>query len=181
MTPGTTPRGPAHVRAAVVGGARYGDGMYATRISRRVRAPRAAVYRALLDPAAVAVWRVPDGMTAVVHCFDAREDGAFRVSLTYDDPHGPGKSGPRTDTYHGRFTRLVPDELIVESVEFETDEEALRGVMTLTTSLTEEGGGTEVVMCHEGVPDVVPREDNELGTRMALDKLARLVEGPEHS
>ncbi|MFF0221520.1 SRPBCC domain-containing protein [Streptomyces sp. NPDC004629] len=153
--------------------------MYATRVSRRVRAPRAAVYRALLDPAAVALWRVPDGMAAVVHSFDAREDGAFRVSLSYDDPHGTGKSGPHTDTYHGRFTRLVPDELIVETIEFETDEEALRGPMTLTTSLTEEDGVTEVVMFHKGIPDVVPREDNELGTRMALDKLVRLVEGRE--
>ncbi|MEU6607796.1 SRPBCC domain-containing protein [Streptomyces shenzhenensis] len=150
--------------------------MYATRVSRRVRASRAAVYRTLLDPAAVAVWRVPDGMTAVVHAFDARADGAFRVSLTYDDPRGAGKSGAHTDTYHGRFTRLVPDELIVETIEFETDDEALRGAMTLTTSLVEEDGVTEVVMVHEGVPDVVPRADNELGTRMSLDKLARLVE-----
>ncbi|MGW3953647.1 SRPBCC family protein [Streptomyces sp. NPDC004752] len=154
--------------------------MYATRVSRRVRAPRAAVYRALLDPAAVAVWRVPDGMTAVVHSFDAREGGAFRVSLTYDDPRRAGKSGAHTDTYHGRFTRLVPDELIVETIEFETEDEALRGAMTLTTSLTEEDGRTEVVMFQERIPDVVPREDNELGTRMSLDRLAHLVEAGDH-
>ena len=28
---------------------------------------------------------VPDGMTSEVHAFDAREDGFFRISLTYPD------------------------------------------------------------------------------------------------
>ncbi|MFE9613812.1 SRPBCC family protein [Streptomyces sp. NPDC006012] len=154
--------------------------MYATRVSGRVRAPRAAVYRALLDPAAVAVWRAPDGMTAVVHTFDAREGGQFRVSLTYADPRRPGKSGEHTDTYHGRFLRLVPDELVVEEIEFETDDEAMCGTMTMTTVLTEADGATDVVMAHEGLPDVIPREDNELGTRMSLANLTRLVEGGAH-
>jgi uncharacterized protein YndB with AHSA1/START domain len=49
--------------------------------------------------------------------------------------------------------------------------------MTLTTTLTDaEGGGTDVVVVHEGVPDVVPAADNEAGTRMALENLARYVE-----
>ncbi len=54
--------------------------MSSTRVSRRVNAPRAAVYQALLDPRAVATWMVPDGMTSHVHAFDAREGGAFRIS-----------------------------------------------------------------------------------------------------
>jgi uncharacterized protein YndB with AHSA1/START domain len=150
--------------------------MYATRISRRVKAPPASVYRAFVDPDAIEAWRVPDGMTAHVHEFDAREGGAFRVSLVYDEPQGSGKSGGRTDTYRGRFVRLVPDQLVVEEIEFETDDDALRGTMTMTTSLIETHGATEVVILHEGIPDEIPREDNELGTRMALGKLARLVE-----
>ncbi|MFI9600419.1 SRPBCC family protein [Streptomyces sp. NPDC052043] len=154
--------------------------MYATRISRRVQASPAAVYRALTDPDAVARWRVPDGMTAHVHAFDAREGGAFRVSLSYDEPGAQGKSGARTDTYRGHFARLVPDRLVVEVLAFETDEDALRATMTMTTSLAEVDGGTEVVIVHEGIPDEVPRADNELGTRMALDHLARLVEGGPH-
>ncbi|WP_445529180.1 SRPBCC family protein [Streptomyces cyslabdanicus] len=154
--------------------------MYATRISRRVQASPAAVYRALTDPDAVARWRVPDGMTAHVHAFDAREGGAFRVSLSYDEPGAQGKSGARTDTYRGHFARLVPDRLVVEVLAFETDEDALRATMTMTTSLAEVDGGTEVVIVHEGIPDEVPRADNELGTRMALDHLARLVEDGPH-
>ncbi|MDF3299034.1 SRPBCC domain-containing protein [Streptomyces tropicalis] len=150
--------------------------MYATEVSRHVKASPAAVYRALVDPDAVAGWRVPDGMTGHVHEFDAREGGRFRVSLGHGDPGREGKSGGATDTYRGHFARLVPGELVVEVIEFETGDEALRGTMTLTTTLTAAEGGTDVVIRHEGVPDAVPRTDNERGTRMALDNLARLVE-----
>jgi uncharacterized protein YndB with AHSA1/START domain len=150
--------------------------MYTTRVSGHVRAPRPAVYRAFLDAAAVAAWRVPDDMTSHVHGFDGREGGYFRVSLTYDVPGAAGKSAPHTDTYHGHFARLVPDEQIVEVLEFETEDPALRGEMTLTTTLTDAGDGTDVLVVHEGVPDSVPAADNETGTRMALARLARLVE-----
>ncbi|MFF8726866.1 SRPBCC domain-containing protein [Streptomyces sp. NPDC015171] len=158
--------------------------MYTTRVTRRVQAPPQAVYRVLTDPEAVAAWRVPAGMTARVHTFDAREGGSFRISLTYDDPAGAGKSGGRTDTYRGHFARLVPGALVVEVFAFETGDEALRAPMTLTTTLTAAGGGTDVEIRHEGVPDAIEQRDNELGTRMALDNLARLVEsrqqpGPE--
>ena len=57
--------------------------MYSTTVLRFVRAPRAAVYQALIDPAAVARLRVPAGMTSHVHTFDARDGGTFRISLTY--------------------------------------------------------------------------------------------------
>jgi uncharacterized protein YndB with AHSA1/START domain len=148
-----------------------------TRVTRRLRAPRSTVYRALLDRDAVRRWRVPDGMSSVVHEFDAREGGAFRVSLTYDLPTGTGKTTAHTDTYHGHFRRLIPDEEVVEVLEFETDDPGLGGEMTITTTLADADGGTEVVMTHEGLPDGVASDDNELGTRMALDHLAALVEG----
>ncbi|MFJ9820120.1 SRPBCC domain-containing protein [Streptomyces sp. NPDC101151] len=151
--------------------------MYATRVTRRMRAPAAAVYRALVDPDALAAWRVPGNMTAHVHAFEAREGGAFRISLTYDDQRGAGKSGGHTDTYHGHFATLVPGVRVVEVFAFEADDDTLRGTMTMTTTLTEtDDGATDVEILHEGIPDDIPRADNELGTRMALDHLARLVE-----
>lgn len=150
--------------------------MYTTRISHHVRAPRSAVYRALLDPDAIAQWRVPAGMTSRVHQFEAREGGAFRVTLTYDVPNSTGKSIAAEDTYHGHFMQLVPDERVVEVLEFETVDPALRGTMTMTTTLTDADGGTDVLVVHEGVPDAVPVADNELGMRMALTNLAELVE-----
>ncbi|MGW4953067.1 SRPBCC family protein [Streptomyces parvulus] len=155
--------------------------MHSTRVSHHVRAPRPAVYRTLLDPAAVAAWRVPDGMTAEVHAFEGREGGAFRVSLTYEEPSGAGKSGARTDTYHGHFARLVPGERVVEVLEFESADPAFQGAMTMTTTLTDADGGTRVEVVHEGLPDAVPAADNEKGTRMALAKLAALVEAAERN
>jgi hypothetical protein len=87
-----------------------------TRISRHVNAPRANVYRALLDARAIATWMVPSGMTSHVHAFDAREGGSFRISLTYDAPTGTGKTTAHTDTYHGRFVKLVPNEQVCVEV-----------------------------------------------------------------
>jgi uncharacterized protein YndB with AHSA1/START domain len=150
--------------------------MYSTRVGRHINAPRAALYRALLDPEAIAKWRVPQGMSSRVHEFDAREGGTFRVSLTYDTLDAAGKSSSHTDTYHGHFRTLVPGERVVEVFEFETAQEAMRGTMTMTTTLTDADGGTEVLVVHEGIPDAIPAADNEMGTRMALDKLAHLVE-----
>jgi uncharacterized protein YndB with AHSA1/START domain len=154
--------------------------MYTTQVSRHVAASPAAVYQALLDPAAIARWRVPAGMTSKVHEFDAREGGRFRVSLTYDLPSGTGKSAAHTDTYHGHFARLVPDEQVVEVLEFETADPALRGTMTMTTTLTKSAGGTDVLVVHEGIPDTIPKADTETGTQMALTNLAHLVERPTH-
>ncbi len=150
--------------------------MYSTQISCHVRAPRSAVYRALLDADAIAKWRVPAGMSSQVHEFDGREGGPFRVSLTYSAPDRTGKSALHTDTYHGHFVKLVPDEQVVEAFEFESADPALGGTMTMTTTLTDADGGTDVLVVHEGIPDSVPASDNETGTRMALANLARLVE-----
>ena len=151
--------------------------MSSTRISRRVNAPREIVYSALLDARAVATWKVPTGMTSHVHEFDVRQGGAFRISLTYDEPSGTGKTTAHTDTYHGRFVKLVPNEQVVERVEFETTDPEMRGEMTITISLAEaEGGGTDILAVHEGLPRGVPTADNEAGWRQALAKLAALVE-----
>jgi uncharacterized protein YndB with AHSA1/START domain len=111
-----------------------------------------------------------------VHAFDAREGGSFRISLTYDAPTETGKTIGHTDTYHGRFVKLVPNEQVVEAVEFETTDPALRGEMTITTTLVDADGGTDVLVVYDGLPRGVPTADNETGTRMALAKLAALVE-----
>jgi uncharacterized protein YndB with AHSA1/START domain len=153
--------------------------MTTTRIARRIGAPRADVYRALVDAHAVAAWRVPNGMTSYVHAFDAREGGTFRISLTYDDPSATGKSSAHTDTYHGHFVTLVPNEQVVEVVEFETSDPGMRGAMTISYTLSDadarSGGGTDLVAVHDNVPPGVSAADNELGWRMSLDKLAAYV------
>jgi uncharacterized protein YndB with AHSA1/START domain len=169
---------PRRFRSASAGRA-YPVGVSSTRVVRHIQAPRAAVYRALLDARSIEAWRVPAGMTCVVHELDARDGGSFRVSLTYDGPTATGKTTAHTDTYRGHFARLVPDEQVVEVLEFETTNADLRGEMTMTTTLVDADGGTDAVVVHEGIPDGVSAADNEIGTRMALDKLAALVESRE--
>jgi uncharacterized protein YdhG (YjbR/CyaY superfamily)/uncharacterized protein YndB with AHSA1/START domain len=152
--------------------------MASTYVTRCINAPPAKVYAALLDAAALPKWKVPDGMTCYVQEFEPREGGAIRVSLTYEAATAAGKTTARTDTYHGRFLKLVPNERVVEVDEFETEDPALRGEMTITITLANaEGGGTEVVGIHEGLPPGVSVADNEACWRMALDKLGVLVEG----
>jgi len=147
-----------------------------TRISRRVNAPRAVVYRALLDARAVARWMVPTGMTSHVHAFDARAGGSFRISLTYDAPTGTGKTTAHTDTFHGRFVKRVTNEQVVEVVEFETTDPALRGEMAITIALADAVGGTDVLAVRDGLPRGLPTADNDAGWRSSLAKLAALVE-----
>jgi uncharacterized protein YndB with AHSA1/START domain len=151
--------------------------MATTELTRVIRAPRTAVYRAILDPGAVQQWLVPDGMTSEVHAFDAREGGTFRVSLTYTVPGGTGKTTAHTDTYHGRFVWLVPDTEVVQAIEFETDDPRMQGEMTVTYALADADGGTVLTGRHENLPPGVRPEDNELGWSMSVAKLAALVEG----
>ena len=150
--------------------------MSSTRITQHVNAPRASVYRALLDPRAVASWKAPTGMTCHIHSFDGREGGSFRISLTYDERAGNGKTTAHTDTYRGYFAQLVPDERVVEVDEFETEDPALRGKMTITITLSDANGGTDVLAVHDGLPPGISPADNETGWRMALAKLAQCVE-----
>jgi uncharacterized protein YndB with AHSA1/START domain len=116
-------------------------------------------------------------MSSRVHEFDAREGGAFRISLTYDAQEQTGKSVGNTDTYRGYFAQLVSNERVVEVLEFEASDPMFGGTMTMTTTLTDaKAGGTEVTIVHEGIPDSVPPSENEIGSRMALAALAELVE-----
>jgi uncharacterized protein YndB with AHSA1/START domain len=150
--------------------------MSSTRINQHINAPRAIVYRALLDAQAVAKWKVPDGMTCHVHAFDAHEGGSIRISLTYNTPTGTGKTTAHTDTYHGRFMKLVPNEQVVEVDEFETTDPMMRGEITITITLADADGGTDLFAVHDGLPSGVSIADNETGWRMALARLAALVE-----
>jgi uncharacterized protein YndB with AHSA1/START domain len=70
----------------------------------------------------------------------------------------------------------VPNEQVMEVVEFETDDPALQGEMTITMTLTDAGGGTEITAVHDRLPPGLSSADNETGWRLSLAKLAALVE-----
>src|SRR5919106_5283244 len=84
-----------------------------TRVTKRIEATPERVYQAIIDPYAVQQWMVPDDMTSHVHSFEPEEGGTFRISLTYDDPSEEGKTEASTDTFEGRFVRLLPGREVV--------------------------------------------------------------------
>ncbi|WP_296385407.1 nucleotidyltransferase domain-containing protein [Reyranella sp.] len=137
--------------------------MSSNRISRTVRAPRAAVYRACSEPAELVRWRFPLDMTARL----LGADGArYRMTLGYGDG--------RADTFDSTFVARVPNEKVVERIRFDAPDRA--GEMTVTTELRDADGGTDVTMRFENLPASIRPEDNAEGTRQALVRLAELVE-----
>ncbi len=151
-----------------------------TRVSQFIKAPREVVYRALLDPDAVAAWLSPDNMRGHVHTFEPHEGGKFRMSLTYlDQADSPrGKTTDDTDTFEGRFVELRPYEKLVEVFVFESQQPEFAGEMRMTWSLADADGGTEVTVLCEDIPKGIRLEDNEVGSKQSLRKLAGFVERP---
>lgn len=150
-----------------------------TVVSRVINAPSEAVYQAFLDQDAVATWLPPGSMRGVVHAFDAREVGAFSMSLVYpaDDRSARGKTSESTDTFRDRFVKLISNKQIVWATEFESPDPAFAGEMTVNTTLAPEGGSTKVTILCENIPRGIRPEDNEAGSRATLKKLASFLSG----
>jgi len=79
-----------------------------------------------------------------------------------------------TDTFHGGL-KLGSNEQVVEVVEFETEDPALRGEMTITITLAGANSGTDVVAVHDGLPPGLSAAENPTGWQSSLAKLAALV------
>jgi uncharacterized protein YndB with AHSA1/START domain len=150
-----------------------------TEASRVINAPREAVYRAFLDQDALVAWLPPGSMRGVVHAFDGREGGCFRMSLVYPegDRSSRGKTSESTDTFQGRFVKLIPCEQIVWAVEFESADPSFAGEMIVSTTLAPADGGTKVTILCENIPPGIRPEDNEVGCRSTLEKLASFLDG----
>ncbi|MFC6014549.1 SRPBCC domain-containing protein, partial [Nocardia lasii] len=154
----------------------YRGAMATTRIGTHIDAPRSTVYRLLLDGDAVRVWMVPDGMASEVHRFEPEVGGSFSITLIYDAQTESGQSELQHDAYFGTFRSLVPDEQIVEALEFVTVRPDMTGAQTVTFTLSDEDGGTRLDILHEDVPAGLSPADNEIGWQMALAKLTSLAE-----
>lgn len=155
--------------------------MATTRIGTQINAPRSAVYPLLVDGDAVAAWMMPDGISIEVHRFEAVVGGSFSITLTYDDPtdtgqHDAGTVRQQHDAYYGTFRSLIPDEQVVELLEFVTEKPDMTGAQTVTFTLTDADGGTHLEVLHEGVPAGLSPAENEIGWQLALTKLVALAE-----
>ncbi|MBW0269571.1 activator of HSP90 ATPase [Nocardia sp. MH4] len=151
--------------------------MATTRIGTHINAPRSTVYRLLLEADAVTQWMMPDGMSCEVHRFEPEAGGSFSITVTNDEPSPSGIAELQHDAYYGRFLSLVPDERVVEVMEFVTGRPDMEGAQSITFSLSDAaGGGTDLEVLHEDVPQGLTAADNETHWRMGLRKLAALAE-----
>src|SRR6266545_1979573 len=110
-----------------------------TRTSRVIKASPGALYQAFTDPEALAVWLSPGEMTGRVHEFDLRVGGGYRMSLFYpsSDQGRPGKSSDNEDRFTARFVELTPPTKIVQAIQFDSDDPAYSGEMTMVVTFEE--------------------------------------------
>jgi uncharacterized protein YndB with AHSA1/START domain len=137
------------------------------RLHRVLRTSPERVYRAFVDPDAMAKWLPPHGFTGKVHEMDARVGGGYRMSFTN---FGTGKS----HSFGGRYTELTPHTRIRYTDRF--DDPNLPGEMQVTISLRAVSCGTDLDIVQEGIPAVIPPEMCYLGWQESLLLLKQLVE-----
>jgi uncharacterized protein YndB with AHSA1/START domain len=125
------------------------------------------VYRAFLEPDAVAKWLPPNGFACTVHHLEARVGGTHKMSFR-NFTTGNGHS------FGGRYLELVPNERLRYTDTF--DDPNLPGEMTVTVSLKKVLVGTELTIVQDGVPDAIPVEACYVGWQQSLENLAKLVE-----
>ena len=149
-----------------------------TRTSRIIKARPEDLYEAFIDPDALVAWLPPAEMTGAIHEFDARVGGGYRMSLFYppNERSFRGKTSDREDIVNVRFVELAPPHRIVEAVNFETTDPAYLGEMTIVVTFEEVSDGTEVTIVCTNLPAGLRAEDNEAGSRLSLEQLARRFE-----
>lgn len=137
------------------------------RLHRVLRTTPEKLYRAFLEPDALAKWLPPHGFTCKVHHVDARVGGTHKMSFT-------NFTTSQSHSFGGTYVELVPGELIRYTDKF--DDPNLPGEMQVTIQLKKVSVGTEIHIVQEGLPDVIPVEACYLGWQESLTLLAQLVE-----
>ena len=146
--------------------------------SRVVDAPVARVFEALVDRDALEAWLPPRGMTARFERFDPMPGGSYRLILTYTDPDPSGtrgKSAADVDVVEARFVAIVPDDRVVQAVDFVSEDPAFASTMTMTWAVRAVAGGTRVDITADDVPDGISADDHRAGLTSSLDNLAGYV------
>lgn len=125
------------------------------------------IYRAFLEPDALARWLPPNGFTATVHSLEAKVGGTHKISFRN---FTTGKS----HSFGGEYLELKPNERLRYTDAF--DDPNLPGTMQVTVDLKAVSCGTEMNVEQSGIPDVIPLEACYLGWQESLRHLAKLVE-----
>jgi len=136
------------------------------KLHRVLKSTPERVYKAFLNPEAMAKWLPPHGFTGKVHSMDARVGGTYKMSFTN---HSTGSS----HSFGGEYLELVPNQRIVHTDKFDA---GLVGTMKVTVEIKKVMVGVELNITQEGVPDEIPAEACYLGWGESLDLLKQLVE-----
>ena len=129
------------------------------------------VYRAFIEPDALAKWLPPDGYACTVHHLDATVGGSYRMSFR-------NFTTSQSHSFGGEYVELVPNQRLRYTDRF--DDPNLSGEIQVTVTLKPVSVGTELTIVQEGVPDVIPLEACYLGWQNSLQNLAKLVEPDIH-
>jgi len=142
-------------------------------ISRVLRAPRAALWRAWTDPALLAQWWCPKPWTTEVREFDLRPGGAFYTFMR--GPDGGISDNP------GCFLDVVPQERLVFTSALLADWRPTTPWMNFTAriDMRDEGEGTRYIatVMH---PDQATKDRHEQmgffeGWNICIDQLEALT------
>jgi len=136
-------------------------------LHRVLRATPEIIYRAFLDPDALAKWLPPNGFTGKVHQMDAQVGGGYKMSFT-------NFTSGNSHSFGGKYMELKPHERIRYTNQF--DNPGLPGEMTTTVTMKKVSVGTELNVLQEGIPSAIPAEACYLGWQESLTLLAKLVE-----
>jgi len=137
------------------------------RLHRVLTTNPAKIYRAFIEPDALARWLPPNGFTGTVQQMEPTVRGTYRMSFrNFTTGHG--------HSFHGEYLELVPGERLRYTHRF--DDPNLPGLVQTTVTLKKVPVGTEITVVQEGLPDVIPLEACYLGWQESLRNLSRLVE-----
>jgi uncharacterized protein YndB with AHSA1/START domain len=125
------------------------------------------VYRAFIEPDALAKWLPPNGFVATVHQHDAKVGGTYKMSFrNFTTGH--------SNAFDGRYVELVPGQRLRYTDRF--DDPTLPGEMQVTVIMKKVSAGTEIEITQENIPDLIPADACYLGWQESLQNLKRLVE-----
>ena len=125
------------------------------------------IYRAFLEPDAMAKWLPPNGFACTVHHMDAKVGGTFKMTFR-------NFTTGQSHSFGGEYVELVPNERLSYTDKF--DDPNLPGTLIVTVTLKKVMVGTEMNVVQDGIPDAIPVEACYLGWQQSLENLAKLVE-----
>ena len=142
-----------------------------------MKAPVSRVFESLVNREALETWLPPGDMTGRFERFDPRPGGSYRLVLTYANPEmSQAKSTDDSDIIDVRYLDIVPNDRVVQAVDFVSDVPEFAGTMTMTWSVKGEREGTQVEIVAENVPEGISAADHAAGLASSLDNLASFVE-----